>query len=196
MNETLTPEEAARAFAKANAWEDRIQHRTEGMTWMVWGLVTAAIWVTFQALSRGPMTLATMTLAWAPWILAGFALTHALWRSASLASPAVHRPAWWTYLAKLGGIAAGIVLLSYVIHPQTPAYPLAIMGMFWIATALLNRRWSKLGKATSIVIGALVILGGLALPLLTGDMGAMMLGAAAIGGAVPLAGGFWQTLRG
>lgn len=197
MNETLTPQEAAQAIARANAWEDRIVHRTEGMTWMVWGLVTAGIWVTLTAMSRGPQAIVPMTLSWSVWVIAGFALTYSLWRSAALTRPDVVRtPAWWTYPAKVAGIALAIVSLHFVIQPTTPAYPLALMGFLWSALALLSRRWSRLGKMTTLAIGGLVILGGLALPYLVGGMENMMLTAALIGGTIPVLGGFYQTLRG
>lgn len=197
MNDTLTPQEAALVLTRASSWDDRIVHRTEGMTWMIWGLVTAAIWVTLSVASRLPMNLVTMTLAWAPWVLAGFSMTYALWRSAALSRPDVVRPAaWWTYPAKVVGILAGLFLLHYVVQPTTPAYPLALMGGLWIALAVLSRRWSRLGKATSLAIGLLVVIGGVLMPLLLRGMESMMLGAAAIAGVVPLLGGFWQTLRG
>lgn len=197
MNETLTPQEAAQAIARANQWEDRIVHRTEGMTWIVWGLVTAGIWVTLTAMSRGPQAIVPMTLSWSVWVLAGFALTYSLWRSAALTRPDVVRtPAWWTYLAKVAGIALAIASLHFVIQPTTPAYPLALMGILWIALALLSRRWSRLGKMTAVAIGGLVILSGLALPYLVGGMENMMLAAALIGGTIPVLGGFYQTLRG
>lgn len=197
MNDTLTPQDAAQAFARANQWEDRIVHRTEGMTWMVWGLATAGIWVTLTAMSRGPMSLLPMTLSWSAWVLAGFALTYSLWRSAALVRPdTIQTPPWWTYLLKVAGIALAIALLHYVIQPTTPAYPLALMGFLWMALAFLSRRWSRLGKITTLAIGGLVIIGGFTLPYITSAMDDMMLGAALIGGIVPIVGGFYQTLRG
>lgn len=197
MNETLTPQDAALAIARANQWEDRIIHRTEGMTWMVWGLVTAGIWVTLTAMSRGPQAILPMTLSWTVWVVAGFGLTYALWRSAALTRPDVIRTApWWTYLVKVAGIALAIASLNFVMQPTTPAYPLALMGFLWIALALLSRRWSRLGKITALAIGAAVIIGGLALPYLVGGMEEMMLAAALIGGIIPTVGGFYQTLRG
>lgn len=197
MNETMTPQEAALAIARANRWEDRIVHRTEGMTWMIWGIVTAGIWVTLTAMSRGPMAIVPMTLSWSVWVLAGFALTYSLWRSAALTRPdAIHTAPWWTYLAKVAGIALAIASLHFVIQPTTPAYPLAMMGFLWITMALLSRRWSRLGKVTALGIGGSVVFGGLALPFLATGMEAMMLTAALVGGIIPVAGGFWQTLRG
>jgi hypothetical protein len=138
-----------------------------------------------------------MTLSWSVWVLAGFALTYALWRSAALARPdKIRAPHWWTYLAKVGGIILAIALLHLVIQPTTPAYPLAMIGFLWIAMALLRRRWSRFGKTIALAIGALVIAGGLAVPLLASGMDDMMLTAALLGGIIPTVGGFYQTLRG
>jgi hypothetical protein len=197
MNETLTPHEAAAALARANQWEDRLVHRIEGMTWMVWGLATAGIWVTLTAMGRGPMDVLPVMLSWSLWVFAGFALTYALWRSAALSRPdVVQAAAWWTYVAKVAGIALALALLHFIIEPTTPAYPLALTGFLWIMLALLGRRWSHLGKTTATAIGGLVILGGFALPFMFNEMEDLMLAAALIGGIVPVLGGLYQTLRG
>lgn len=47
MNETLTPQEAARVLTKARSWEDALEGRTAGITWMIWGIATPGIFVTY-----------------------------------------------------------------------------------------------------------------------------------------------------
>ena len=197
MTETLTPQDAALALAKAGRWEDRLQHRTEGITWMVWGLVSAGIWVTMLALSRLPLTMAGFAAGWSIWVLAGFATTYVVWRSASLTQPdRVRMAPWWTWPLKAGVIAAAVFLLHYAIEPTTPAYAVAILGSAWIAMALLARRWSALGRRVGVGVGALVVAGGAALPYLASGMDAMMLGAALVSAVPATLGGLYQALRG
>lgn len=197
MTETLTPQEAAAALARANRWEDRLAHRTEGISWMIWGLVSAGVWTTLQAASSLPLTALGFASTWIAWLLAGTAMTYALWRSAALTKPATIRPApWWTHLVKALLVGGGLLLLHYVVEPTTPAFAVAFIGLLWIGLALLTRRWSPLGRRAALAIGLLILLGGVLIPYALAGMQAMMLAAALVTGSIPLLGGFWQTLRG
>ena len=97
MTETLTPQDAARTIAKARSWEAALEGRTAGLTWMIWGIVSPAIFVTYGFAA----TLATlagaqpgwwMGLLWMPWVAMGIVATVALWKTAGLAAPQLDDP--------------------------------------------------------------------------------------------------------
>ncbi|MHB8585684.1 MAG: hypothetical protein ACYDDF_07595 [Thermoplasmatota archaeon] len=197
MPETLTPQDAALALAKASRWEDRLIHRTEGLTSMIWGVVLGAIWATMVALNSLGVAFAAFFGAIAVWTMTGLLVTYAIWRSAEIARPeVVTRVPWWVYVLELVAVLLIVLVLMYEVRPNSVGFPLATMGIIWVAIAIFNRRFSRQARSISWVIGALIAAGGVILPLYVADMGAQMMGAAVIAGAIPVAGGLYQTLRG
>ena len=62
MNETLTPGEAARILTDTSRYEDNLVQRTEGLTAIIWGLVTPAIWTSYGfADAMGGLTMMAST---------------------------------------------------------------------------------------------------------------------------------------
>lgn len=198
MSDTLTPHEAARVVASASRYEDSLVQRTEGLTQMVWGLVTPAIFVTyaFAGLVHAPGWV--FALLWAPWVAAGAAATMALWRSAALSRPggmAFERPRG--FLLRFLAVSAVFMGAFSLLQPDGTTVPLAVVGAVWTLMALLNvicasplgrGLWAFCGTA---LLGTAALLAATGAPIeVSGTLSIL------VPGAVPLATGLYQTLRG
>lgn len=196
MSETMTPQEAVETLARASRWEGSLAQRTEGLTWMIWGLAMAGMFVSYglaDALDGEPI----MPFLWAPWVIAGNLLTWALWRTAALHSteiaPMRERRRWWAVAAVFLGVFG---VMTWVMPPQTWAVPMILTGAVWSFMGLLIPRMSRQGRVVSACVGVGVALAAIALVLLRvpEPVGGTL--ATALVGGIPLAGGLWQVLRG
>lgn len=211
----LSARSAWRTIQEASAYEEPLRRRTEGLTWMVWGLVTLAIFLSYDAISphfhsfdhaTGTETTSPwyIDILWVYWVIAGALLTWAVWRNVSLASPiAAHRPAGlkvtllWVLTGAIGWTL--VLLLLPGLHPHLTA-TLAI-GLAWITLGVVNlQRATAVGRRVIAFTGFAILLLGLAAQTLAPEPGedlfllniARMLAA----GLPPFLGGLWQTLRG
>jgi hypothetical protein len=195
--EALSPLEAARVLAQARGYESDLRVRTSGITWMVWGLVTPAIFLSYAFASVVAPGAWWAGWLWAPWIGAGTLVTSALWRSAAIQFPALR-----TFTAAQFGLRFALVLLAYVvvfwlIPVRGPGEALIAVGLTWLSMGALGvmrvrekRRWVAIA-AGSITAGV-----GLVLFLLRVPQDVAGTVSIVVSGAVPLAAGLWQTLRG
>lgn len=194
---TLTPQEAAQVFADARRWQQSLGQRTEGITWMVWGAITPAIFMTLGFMTSLKLPAWAVVVGWTSWVLVGYLITFAIWRSAALARHAdVRAPNLQAYLVKSLAIVALVLLLHFVIQPQTMAGPMSLIGIGWIAMGLFATRISQLGRRVSVSAGGLVLLSALILELLAPPMLATMLAGSALIGLIPLLAGLYETLQG
>lgn len=197
MTESLTPEEAARVLATAARYEDSLQRRTEGLTWMIWGLATPGIFVTyaFASVLAGPGW--WMGLLWVPWVVGGVLATSALWRSAALASPRLHAaqvPGAWLRGALW---AAAVSAVFFVLRPDGPEIPLILVGALWAGMGILDVwRSSTAGRIAALTAGLPLVALGAAFAVfdapieVTGTVGMVL------PGVLPFAVGSWLLLRG
>lgn len=197
MGETFTPQEAARALAEASRFEDALAERTGGITWMVWGIVTPGIFLTysfFGALDAGGWWLG---LVWMPWVAAGILTTVMLWRSAALAAPALDTQPSGSFWLRFLGFTALITLVMYLVRPDGPEAPLIVVGALWAGMGILNL-WgaSARGRRVSVAAGLPLVVAGILLAALDVpvEVGGMV--AVAVSGLAPIAAGLYQTLRG
>src|SRR5438552_8302581 len=168
MNETLTPGEAARILADTSRYEDNLVQRTEGLTSILWGFVTSAIFLTYGlgAVANG-LTPWIASVLWIPWIAAGFLATWALWRSASLSgsvpwSGADHRRIY----VRAAFVTVVLAAMFAILRPHTAATPLVIVGLMWTAMALFNvYRSSPRGRLLWAGSGVTLAVAGLGLIL-------------------------------
>lgn len=190
----MTPTQAARALAEASRYEDALVQRTEGLTVMVWGLVTPAIWLAYAGYS----TSAAAPFLWVPWVAAGAITTYLVWRSAALSHPGrLERGSGLGFAARWAGFVALLAVAFVVLKPTTVAAPLVIVGLSWVGMAALDLwRMSPLGRRVWIACGASLILAGGALLALTPSADVGVLVSVLVSGIVPLAAGAYQTLRG
>jgi hypothetical protein len=198
MSENWTPEDAARTIAEASRYEGALAERTGGLTWMVWGLVSPAIFLTYALAEAAAMPPgAVWGLLWAPWVAGGVVATATLWRSAALAAPSLRtEPAariWSRWLA-----ATAAIVLAMMLAPRTGANePLVIIGLFWVAMGGLNLIGAPpRARVVAVASGAMLLVGalGLALSGIAGLESAIF--AAALSGVVPFVAGILHAFRG
>lgn len=212
----LSLQAALQTVNHALRFEDSLRSRTEGLTWIVWGLVSAATFLSFEAVGhlydRGGAFAEQPPPWWAsglwvPWLLVGIATTYALWRSAALSSPDVARgrPRHGVILV----IWVGFVTLGWLVavwvfpHAAVSAYPIMGLGTAWVVLGVGNPyRGTWRGRRVAIGQGVLIFVVGMLVAAtfsphpydpsgaLVGHVGAL------ITGLVPILGGLWQTTRG
>lgn len=198
MNETLTPTDAARILAETSHYEHNLVQRTEGLTAIIWGLVTPAIWMTYGfADSMGVLVMPWDSLLWLPWVAAGALTTTVLWRSAALSHPGIADRGGLQRWLRWGGMVLLLSLGFYLVRPMDPASPLIIVGLSWFAMGAFNV-WgmSTRGRRLWAGCGALLVVTGLALMLAHVPMNVAGVTAVFVTGVVPFSAGLWQTLQG
>src|SRR5438552_1798189 len=87
--DALSVTAAIQTLQRYEGFEARLYLRTEGMTWMLWGLVAAGIFLTYQAVAPfvAGHDFLLVAFLWMPWSAAGVLATVALWRGARAANP-------------------------------------------------------------------------------------------------------------
>lgn len=201
--------EAVERIDEALAEEASLRTRTEGLTWIVWGLVTLPLILTYDATAWMAGSLAGLwaKFLWVPWVALGALLTSVLWRSAALARPGLAD-------ARQGGLtqtAAYILFILLVwfavvwlpgrLHPDNIA--IIAIGSAWTFFGALNPFGvTDTGKRVMLAVGMPTMLAGLAVA--AGTVGGTIanvnvvatLASLATTGLLPIAGGAWQATRG
>lgn len=203
MNETLTPQEAVRALAKAHDWEAALHGRTQGLTWMVWGLATPATFLTYSfAAVLAEVDGATVpawvwNVLWVPWILAGVIATVALWRAAALAVPGLETPGERRRATIGGFVASGVIFTAFLLlQPDSAVLPLAVIGAMWMLMASANVWNADLhGRIVGLVVGGILIASAGAMALARIDVASSSVLSIAVSGIVPFAAGLWHIWR-
>lgn len=204
-----------RLLQNAITLEGAIRHRTEGLTWTLWGLLLSAIFLMYAAMGdigntpNGPPLWAT--LLWLPWVLAGAAFTHALWRTAGLRlGTPTPRPAGTIVTLSWALAIAGGLGLAFTIPfaADTESAPVAAIGIAWLVMGAANLfRATAEGRRVVLAIGAATLLAAFPLLLMleapahgapdeTQARFAHDLLRASIVGGAPFLAGLWQALRG
>lgn len=216
--DAFTPEEAVDAIDRATGYEAPLRRRAEGVTWMVWGIVTVGIQLTFSSAStiffRPAAERAALTPGWfepavvVTWALVGVATTAAVWRVASLRLPSLGGrdlrsaagAALWLPLVYLG------IGTLYVVAAGLPVafYPLLGIGAAWTllgAFDLLDA--TPVGRRVLVAVGILIVTAGVAASVTIARPGPEAVRYADtapvtvfVGGGAPFLAGLWQTLRG
>ncbi len=198
MTETLTPHDAARVLAQASRYEEALFHRTEGLTVMIWGLVSPAIFLAYAYAERASgFPDWGYALLWFPWVAAGGLVTFALWRSAGLAMPNMHDPITPAgYALRFLSFVLILVVIFIFWQPHHYGAPLLIIGGGYVALATINPYLSsRQGRVMMGTVG-LVLLAAAAVMLAIPHSDAGFTATLLIAGLVPLGGGLVQTLRG
>lgn len=165
----LSPEEAVEEIERIDGLHDALEQRTSGVTWMVWGIASAAIFVTYSYVgvvvdAYAPEASALFPFLWIPWVVLGVLATRSLWRSAGLVVPidrsAIDREGVLLGLLFVVLITAGIRGVDRVgVALLEPAIALAgvgaatgLMGLIGLTTT------SRFERKAATVAGALVVL--------------------------------------
>lgn len=195
MSETMTPEQAARAFVEASRWQSTLAARTEGLGFLVWALVTPGLIATMGFVGVAGFPWWGQLAAWPPWVIGGLLVTHALWRTARITRPDIEPPSPMSYAARVGVIVALVLVLHFVIQPTSMAWPLGMIGAAWMAVGTLNRRLTSGGRHASLAVGAAIAASAVGLAFAGAPHLAGMAWAAVATGVAPLVAGLYQTYR-
>lgn len=199
MTETeMSPLEAAAALAKARTYEDDLRCRTSGLTWMIWGLVTPGIFLSYAFAAvvgaDGPL----VSFLWAPWIAAGVLATSALWRSVALSTSSLRGIAWRAFWLRFALVTLAYAVVLRVFPIDRPSAALLLVGLTWTAMGALGLWRPRPGVATSgVAIWAGLLTAGLGLALVLARLPIEVEGTVSIvaSGAIPFGAGLWQTIR-
>lgn len=201
--------QAVRRIDEALAEEASLRTRTEGLTWIVWGLVTLGLVLTYDATAWMAGSLAGFwtTFLWVPWVGLGALLTGVLWRSAALSRPELAE-------TRQGGLLqtaayVGFILLVWFavvwspgrLHPDNIA--IIAIGSAWTVFGAANPfSVTGTGRRVMLATGVPMVLVGLGVGTLTvtGSItnvnAVATLASLATTGLLPIAGGVWQATRG
>ena len=207
MSETgFSVRQAADVLTEATRYEEALRQRTEGLTWMIWGIVTPSIWLTYGLVGASLDTMPAWTaLLWMPWVYVGVVTTVVLWRSAALAAPRIVDGGQKGWVVGLAWFAV-TSLMWWLLERGVPSLNAAVIPLFVISAAWtlfgvidLNRT-SATGRRVSIAIGAATLVAaGVVAFLAPGTSDAAYM-TATVGSVIatsvfPLVGGFWQAMR-
>jgi hypothetical protein len=180
MSETgtrgLTPVEAARTLQEIAGFEQGLRQRSEGLSWMVLGLMFAGLMATFgwaNAAFAGRWPWWANYLLWVPWVAAGTAVVWSVWRSAALAVPGLRkgRPVGAHVVAWVGFSLAGIYALAFLAPPMAPPFRmLMVFGLLALVFGASNLlRYSPGSRRVAASIGAVSLLAGVGGALVVAD---------------------------
>ncbi len=145
---SFSVEEAVEEIGRVEALSDALEARTSALTWMVWGLTMAGIFVSysyvgaiFDAYSSDVEIL--FPVLWIPWVAMAVVITRVLWSSAGLVMPAdlqgSDREGILSGIVFLGLIFGGLYLVSRVdVAMLEPAVVLLAVGVATGALAILG----------------------------------------------------------
>jgi hypothetical protein len=205
--ETLTVEQAVATIEAARQYEEPLRRRTEGVTWMLWGLVTAGLFASGTALGL-VVGFSHPAIALYPfvWLAAGIAGTKAVWSIAGVSLPPTREGQRRSLLSILA--AAAVVAVAWgvpsALLPEAALPPFALLGNAapWVVLGLLNpHRATGVGRRAMVAAGAGIALVALVTSPLVANAGhaawdiVTLLGIVA-GGGGPFLAGLWQALRG
>jgi hypothetical protein len=136
-SEPLTPQRALAEIGRIEALHGALARRTTGLTWMIWGIVAPAIFMTYSFVGAAIIAFDAPVaflypILWIPWALLGLGTSGVLWRSVGLVIPVDRlrslREGLLTGALIVGVIVGGMVLLFHVGFP-IPENAMALLGL-------------------------------------------------------------------
>lgn len=197
----LSPQQAAQALADLAAYEDRLTSRVGALTGMVWGIVSAAIFVTYgHAPDVSPGWV--LPFLWLPWTVAGIVVTVSAWKlhAVSLDRPFDRKQSFLWGLGFAALFLAAIVLLHVLGFADGGAafpYMLVVNALVALVIASFVGRQHGWSAAAPMLAAGLLILAG-AFLLAAADLPAAAMGfaSAALVGSGFLGGSLVSFVRG
>src|SRR5437899_8264840 len=136
----LTPQAAVAEIRRIEGLHGALARRASGLTWMIWGIVAPAIFVSYALLgilvgfpSDGDGSHALRVLfpvLWAPWAAIGLVATATLWRSVGLVIP--RRSARMRAGVLTGAIIVGIIFAGFAAIAVTKV---PVVAAAWVRMA-------------------------------------------------------------
>lgn len=210
----FTPERAIRVLSELQSFERRLNRRTAGVLWMVWGLVLAALILSYETVIghmidvKAPKTLFNVvpSVLWLPWIVLGIFMTGSLRRAQAL--QASLRPAWSRIWRNAGAVVGTVILGQVVLGAlffglgvsfEFSPFMASMAGAVVAALALFHRRDEAWFPAEAGAVGLLLFAAGFAISALSGPgfdstITSLLACVAILVGFFSL--GFYQTIRG
>lgn len=195
----LSPQQAAQALADIAGYEERLSTRVGALTGMVWGIVSAAIFVTY-GFAQDVQPAWLLSFLWLPWTVAGVTVTIAAWKLHAISLNRRHdrrASVTWT-LAFAGIFLVAIVLLRVLdLAEGAFAYMLVVNGVVGLVIAgTIGRHHGALAATPMAVAGLLIILGAFALAASGLGTMAMAFASAGLVGCAFLGGSLVSFVRG
>jgi hypothetical protein len=102
-NPTLSVADALRTTRELDSTYGALERRTGGLTWLIWGMAVAGIFMTYSYLglqrTLGARVEWVLPFAWSPWVAMGYISTGLTWRSVALTAPRAASGSWKEALA-------------------------------------------------------------------------------------------------
>jgi hypothetical protein len=198
---TLSPQQAAQALADLAGFEQALTARVGALTGMVWGVVSAAIFVTYGVAGElSPMWL--MGFLWLPWTAAGVAITVAAWKlhAVSLRRPHNTKASWLWSLGFAALFLAAITLLHVLgLADDQGAFPYMLVVNGLVALIIAGKVGRLHGLRASVpmaVAGVAIIAGAFLLSAAGLPSVGLAFASAALAGTAFLGGSLVSFLRG
>ncbi len=143
---TLTTDPAVREILRIEGNTRSLLHRTIGLTWMIWAVLSGGIFVSYEAIGiaapSGWVSTIEYGFAWLPWAILGTVATTVRWRSLALVVPLSS--------GKAAGITLGatVAFLAGVFggFGEVPLAHVAVLAPAWAMFAI--------GVAAAVVGGS------------------------------------------
>jgi hypothetical protein len=201
---TLSPQQAAQALTDLGRYEEGLSARVGALTGMVWGIVSAAIFVAYGALGSdgAGLPMWVMPWLWLPWTAAGIILTNAMWKlhAITLRRPAGHgRRRSWAWSLGFAALFAVALLGLHLLRLHAGAFPymLVVNGLVsFILVAILSRQRGRFTGVPLLVSGLLICAGAVAIGMADLQPVAMGFLSAALVGTCWVGAGLWGFVRG
>ncbi len=133
--ESLTPQAAVAEIRRIERLHGALARRASALTWMIWGLVAPAIFVSYNLLAfvvaETHAAAALFPLLWMPWAALGIVATATLWRSVGLVIPI--RTARLREGIVTGAMIVGLIFAGFAAIAVTHA---PIVATAWVLLAL------------------------------------------------------------
>lgn len=193
----LSAREAARVVGEAHAWDSTLKRRSEGAIWMVWGIVTPAMFVSYGYAAASHVPDWVFATLWAPWSAVGILTTIAISRVVRAHAPPEPPIRETRVLVGVAVVALAFTLMGAFLRPTNPTVPLMIDGAVWTFAAAMNAfrfTWEGRVMLATTGVGCLVVAG--ALMLLHPSDDAQGLAATITTGVLAVGTGFARVLKG
>lgn len=193
----MDPAEAVRTLRGLEEHEQRLGQEMGGITIMVWGVVSAAIFLAYglaaPVLENGPEGMARAVL-WVPFVAAGGVITQRLWRQHALMFGGQDGSARETILTTFAFLVLGAVLFFGARAAgwawEMEGVMTTVNGLVAAGLGVVLRRHGARGWSHLIGAGTAMVLGGLLLGQLDVERAVSSLTAAAIAGVSWFLAGF------
>jgi len=169
--EGLTPQAAVAEIRRIEGLHGALARRASGLTWMIWGIVAPAIFISYALLGilvgfpgngNGYHALWVLfPVLWAPWAAIGLVATATLWRSVGLVIP--RRSARIREGVLTGAIIVGIIFAGFAAIAVTKvpvvefAWVLMAQGLGVVTVGLLGLNCNDATERRLWILGGILL---------------------------------------